>query len=66
MVITFQQLLREFERVVFPGFSHYHSMGAVIRSGICAVCDQPFHSCDHLEGKIYSGRYCMRIHFEVV
>lgn len=63
---TFQQFLRDVERVIFPGFHIYNSIGAVIRGGVCTVCDQPFHTCDHIEKKVYWGRFCVRVHFEVV
>ena len=58
--------LRTVESVVFPGYKLYNSYGAVIRGGKCTICHQPFDECDHLEGLVYWGILCVRVHPEIV
>lgn len=54
------------EKVVFPGFSVYNSVGQVIRGGTCTICEQSFNICEHIEGKVYWGTLCVRARPEIV
>lgn len=63
---NFMAHLKKAEDVVFPGFRVFNSCGAVIRGGTCTICSQPFAACDHIEGKVYWGRVCVRVHYDVV
>jgi hypothetical protein len=58
--------LRNAEDVVFPGYGIYSSWGAVIRGGQCTICSKPFSECEHIEGKVYLGRLCVRVMPEIV
>lgn len=58
--------LDKVEQVIFPYFNLYNSMGSVIRGGVCTVCSQAFGSCEHIEGRVYWGKLCLRVHYEVV
>jgi len=62
----FLQHVKLAEQVIFPGYPVYNSMGAVIRGGKCTVCELPFNRCEHIEGRVYWGRLCVRIHPEIV
>ena len=62
----FMDRLRNTETVLFPGYMRYHSINAFIRGGECSVCGKPFGKCQHVEGLVYWGRLCMRIHPEIV
>lgn len=49
------------EKVIFPGFNKFISIGAIISGGKCTICLQPIDDCDHIEGMIYWGRLCLRV-----
>jgi len=63
---AFQKHLKKIEEVVFPGFSIYNSWGAIIKGGKCSVCGRQIDACDHIEGLVYWGRLCLRIHPDIV
>ncbi len=60
------QFLRQVETVIFPGFPIYNSIGAVIRGGVCTACGEEFHTCGHVEGRVYWGKLCVRVNYEVL
>lgn len=62
----FLEHLKRTEQVVFPGYNVYNSSGMIIRGGKCSVCDKLFTECDHVEGLVYWGRLCARIHPDIV
>lgn len=62
----FLDRLRTVETLVFPGYNLYNSWGAVIRGGKCTVCHKSFDECDHVEGLVYWGKLCLRVHPEIV
>lgn len=62
----FMYHLKKVEDVVFPGYAIYNSMSAFIRGGTCSVCLKPFGNCRHVEGLVYWGRLCVRVHPELV
>ncbi|HWD38304.1 MAG TPA: hypothetical protein VG944_05610 [Fimbriimonas sp.] len=57
---------KEAERTIFPSFTYFSSWGVVIRGGKCTVCGNSFSDCEHAEGKVYWGKLCVRVQFEVV
>lgn len=61
---SFSEHVAAAERSLFPGFAVYQSWGAVIRGGKCSICGQPMLNCEHLEGKVYWGRLCIRVGIE--
>jgi len=63
---AFLDRLRQCEEVIFPGYRVYNSWGAVIRGGQCTVCGESFNQCAHVEGRVYWGRLCVRVQFEVI
>ena len=62
----FMNHLKSAETVLFPGYARYNSVSAFIRGGTCSVCRKPFGECQHVEGLVYWGRLCVRIHPEIV
>ena len=65
-VEDFLERLQRAEQVIFPGFPVYHSVGQIIRGGKCTICEMAFNSCEHIEGRVYSGRLCLRAQAEIV
>ncbi len=65
-VEEFLTRLQQVERVIFPGFPLYNSVGQIIRGGKCTICDRPFNSCEHVEGQVYWGTLCVRALPEIV
>jgi hypothetical protein len=52
--------LDKIECLVFPP-QVYLSMGTVVRSKICSICQQEYGDCDHIAGKPYWGEICHTI-----
>lgn len=57
----FRERLQQIEKVIFPGFPLYNSLGLVVKGGVCSVCEKPLELCEHIEDEIYSGTVCKRI-----
>jgi len=55
-----REIIVQFEKGVFPSHKLYNSPGLVETIGECSICNQNFLECDHVEGEIYSGLYCIR------
>jgi hypothetical protein len=62
----FLEHLVQVERLIFPPFPVYHSVGQIIRGGKCTVCEKPFNGCEHVEGRVYWGTLCARAQAEIV
>lgn len=62
----FLEHLQRAEEVIFPGFAYYQSWSVVMRGGTCTVCGRPLAECDHIEGRVYSGRMCARVNPELI
>jgi hypothetical protein len=58
--------IKNIETVIFPGFPYYNSIGAIIKGGICSICQNSFGQCEHIEGIIYWGSLCKRIKYKIV
>jgi hypothetical protein len=58
--------LQQVEQVIFPEFPLYNSVGQLIRGGKCTICENPFNTCEHVEGRVYWGTLCVRASPEVV
>jgi len=58
--------LNKLEEVLFPGFPIYHSIGFIMRGGVCSICGNKLEFCPHIEEQIYLGRVCRRIHIKDV
>lgn len=58
--------LKNIENSIFPGFSKYNSVGLIILGGECSICGKDLDNCLHLEDKVYMGRLCRRIKYEIV
>ena len=56
--------LKKTEEILFPGFPVYHSIGFVMKGGVCSICGKKLETCPHIEDVIYTGRVCKRIHIE--
>lgn len=54
------------ENLIFPGYPRYNSYEAVIKGGICTICNSPFIECDHMEELVYWGKLCLRVHPDLV
>lgn len=54
------------ERLIFPGFPVYSSLGLIFTGGVCSICEKPIEDCEHIEGRIYWGKVCQRIRIEKV
>lgn len=62
----FMSKLQNVEDVIFPGYKLYQSIGALITGEECSICGKQFYECDHLEGKVYWGRFCARINAKTI
>lgn len=58
--------LNNIESTFFPKFPKYNSIGAIIKGGTCSICNADFDTCEHLEDKVYWGRLCKRVGYEIV
>ncbi len=53
-------------KLIFPGWVMYNSPGFTETIGGCSICKQKFTSCNHIEGKVYSGSLCYRINRKII
>ncbi len=56
-----KSIITAIEHGIFPEHNVYNSPGLIETIGDCSVCRAAFLDCDHVEGRIYSGVYCMRV-----
>jgi hypothetical protein len=59
----FQGLLSEVEAlegIVFPPQT-FVSAGMLIRESRCSICERPFGTCEHIQGRVYGGEFAGRI-----
>lgn len=52
--------LHVFEKLVFPS-QVFMSVGTVVKSVKCSICDGNYDRCDHLAGFPYMGEFCCTI-----
>jgi hypothetical protein len=52
--------LDQIESLVFPP-QVYLSMGTIVRSKICSICQHEYEDCEHVLGKPYWGKLCHTI-----
>jgi hypothetical protein len=48
------------ERLLFPP-QIFFSLNVVIEHSKCSICEQEYGECDHVVGKAYMGKMCVRI-----
>lgn len=53
--------LQDIEKLIFPGYPLYHSVGFVEKGGKCSICNKKYSDCNHLEDFIYMGKLCRKI-----
>lgn len=61
-----EKLLADARRVLFPENMVFNSPAFRSTVGDCSICGAPFHSCEHIEEFIYSGRLCRRINISIL
>lgn len=59
-ISEYRDRLETIEKVIFPGFPLYNSWGMIQSGGTCSICEEKLRDCEHLEGKIYWGKVCLR------
>jgi hypothetical protein len=62
----FRTHIENIETAIFPRIKVYNSWGAIIKGGKCTICFSPFRTCEHVEGKVYMGKLCVRVSPEIV
>ena len=38
----------------------FASVGGIIKKTKCSICELEYEDCDHMKGKFYSGKLCVR------
>ncbi len=61
-----QTLYENIEKIIYPGWPLYNSVGYLEKGGECSICGKQYGDCEHLEGIIYMGRLCRRINAEPI
>jgi hypothetical protein len=51
--------LDSYEKLLFPKMM-FASVGGIIKKTRCSICEQEYEDCDHMKGKFYSGKLCVR------
>lgn len=57
---TYAQKLHLLERLLFPP-QVFTSLGLVAKRSLCSLCHSDYNQCEHVAGKVYWGRRCVRI-----
>lgn len=55
----FMNRLDSYEKLLFPKMV-FASVGGIIKKTRCSICEQEYEDCDHMKGKFYSGKLCVR------
>jgi hypothetical protein len=51
--------LESFEKLLFPKMM-FASVGGIINRTKCSICGLEYEECNHMKGKFYSGKLCVR------
>lgn len=51
--------LDAYEKLIFPQMT-YASVGGIIKESKCSICNKDYEECEHLKGKMYNGKLCVR------
>ncbi|WP_281228614.1 hypothetical protein [Flavobacterium aquiphilum] len=51
--------LEIYEKILFPKIM-FASVGGIIKKTKCSICELEYEDCDHMKGKFYSGKMCVR------
>jgi hypothetical protein len=57
---SYVKRLHALEQLLFPP-QLFVSVGLVIENSKCSICGQQYGECDHVKGKAYMGKMCVRI-----
>ena len=58
--------IQKIEKGLFPSHKLYNSPAFIESIGKCSICHTNFLNCEHIEGEIYMGCYCIRIDRKIV
>jgi hypothetical protein len=58
-LINYTNKLIGYEKLLFPKIM-FASVGGIIRETKCSICELEYEECDHMKGKFYSGKLCVR------
>lgn len=48
-----------YEKLLFPKVM-FASVGGIFKKTKCSICELEYEECDHMKGKFYSGKLCIR------
>lgn len=51
--------LEEYEKLLFPSMP-FASIGGIIKKSHCSICNENYNKCNHIKGKVYNGKLCVR------
>lgn len=51
--------LNLYEKLLFPKMM-FASVGGIIKKTKCTICELEYEECEHMKGKFYSGKLCLR------
>ncbi|SRR6266849_1746330 len=51
------QRLDTVEHVIFPR-QVFLSVGMIVKSQICSICEKEYEDCEHVKGRPYMGKFC--------
>jgi hypothetical protein len=51
--------LELYEKILFPKVV-FASVGGIIKKTKCTICELEYENCDHMKGKFYFGKLCVR------
>ena len=57
---NYVQKLFLIEKLFFPP-QVFQSIGIIVESSKCSICNQEYGACDHVKGRPYMGKLCYRI-----
>lgn len=56
----YSERLHLLERLLFPPMK-FLSTGMIIDYAECSICGKEYGECNHIKGKVYLGRHCVKI-----
>ncbi len=55
----FVMRLDSYEKLLFPKMM-FASVGGIIKKTKCSICEMEYDDCEHMKGKFYSGKLCVK------
>lgn len=63
-LLGYKGRLMSYETLLFPKMI-FTSIGGIISSSECSICNESYEKCNHVKGRFYMGEMCVRVIKEI-